>query len=128
MTTTNPEFSDNLVSAPQSFGVGVGLPQGEDLIITAQHGDYMFYGLLEEIDPNTGQVKVDSVTWDGFNDGAKDGILVIKTQRSITMQNKDGKNVQVDVALPKGRYRIVLRDDASPSGQILGEVEDFIIF
>lgn len=127
MSKTNPEFSDNLVTAPAGSAVGVGLPQGEDLIIKAQHGNYMFYGLLEEINPSTG-MKLDSVTWDGFNDGAKDGILVIKTQKSITMTNKDGTTSQVDVALPKGHYRVVIRDDASPSGQILGETEDFVIF
>lgn len=128
MSKTNPEFSDNLQTAPAGSAVGVGLPQGKDLVIKAQHGAYMFYGLLEEVDPATGQIKVDSVTWDGFNDGAKDGVLIIKTQKSVTMTNKDGKPAQVDVYLPKGHYRVVLRDDASPTGQIVGETEDFVIF
>ena len=130
MSKTNPAFTDNFVAAPSGIIPDVGIRQGQDIVIKNSYGaDYMFYGLLEKIDDVTGNLTILSVTWDGFNDGVKDGILIIHTQKSITGTDpKTGKKHQIDVALPTGHYRLVLRDDPTPSGLILGETVDFSLF
>lgn len=115
----NVAFTINFVPTPD--GQTHGIKQGNDIIVKNQYGpDYMFYGFLQALDGTFA-----SVTWDGFNDGAKDGILVIHTQKSV--KSPDGSK-QIDVPIQTGIYKLVLRDDPTPTGQILGETDYFRIF
>jgi hypothetical protein len=118
-TMPKPSFTVNFVPTPD--GTTHGIKQGDDIIVENSNGpDYMFYGFLQATDGTFA-----SVTWDEFNDGAKDGILVIHTQKSV--KSPDGSK-QVDVPIPTGTYNLVLRDDPTPTGNILGETDYFTIF
>lgn len=132
---TTPEFVDNFVVIPPSQNMGWkdpdgnlidrGLKVGEDILITnkEQGAEYMFYGILEDVKGN-----LISIGWDGFNTGMpKNGILRIQTKKSITANGPSGP-IQTDVNLPAGAYKIVLKDDPSPDGEILGETEYFALF
>jgi hypothetical protein len=122
------EFQDNFgvipnptLKDPDGNIIDRGLPVGQDIVIKNAEGgsDYMFYGFLEDLQGN-----LISVAWDGFNTGLpKEGVLVIHTKKSITVSG-----VQTDVNLPAGGYKILLKDDPSPTGEILGETEYFALY
>ena len=110
------KFTTNFISS--SPGGKAGVRQGDEIVVTTDPlSGYMLYGAIyKDGAPIT-------IYWDGFNDGAADGILELKTWKWQLNKNK-----WQAMPLPKGTYTLMVRGCETANSPISGLWTDFVIF